>query len=57
MKLLLFLILAVLCWPLAAIYAFVWVCLLPFKAGRAAANGVAKSISNILSIPGRALKK
>ena len=60
MKLLLFCVLFVLCWPLAllalVLYPFVWLVLLPFRILGFAVEGVLSLISGILLLPGRLLR-
>ena len=59
-RLLLFCILLVVCWPLALIaliaYPFVWVLLLPFRLLGIAVDGVFDLISALFHIPGRVLR-
>lgn len=54
---LLWLILLVLCWPLALLalvfYPLVWVLLLPFRLGGAAVNGVLKLAKVLFLLPAR----
>ena len=59
-KLLLWLILFVLCWPLALIalllYPIIWLILLPFRIVGIAVGGVLALIWAIVTLPGRALR-
>lgn len=58
-KFLLWLILFVLCWPLAllglVLYPFVWLVLLPFRLVGIAVNGVFELLRAILLLPARLL--
>jgi hypothetical protein len=58
-KLLLWLILLVLCWPLAILalllYPIVWVILLPFRLLGIAVDGVLGLVKGIILLPGRLL--
>jgi hypothetical protein len=58
-KFLLWLILFVLCWPLAllglVLYPFVWLALLPFRVVGIAVNGVLELLRAILLFPARLL--
>jgi len=60
MKLLLFLILLVICWPLALaaliLYPIVWLLLLPFRIVGIAVEGVLALISAIFLFPSRLLR-
>jgi hypothetical protein len=60
MKILLWLILFVLCWPLAVLalilYPLIWLLLLPFKLVGIAVNGVFELLRAILLLPSRLLK-
>ncbi len=60
MKILLWLILFVLCWPLAVLalilYPLIWLLLLPFKLIGIAVNGVFELLRAILLLPARLLK-
>ena len=60
MKLLLFCILLVLCWPLALLavilYPIVWVLLLPFRIVGIAVDGVLDLLRGIFRLPGRLLR-
>lgn len=59
LKFLLWLILFVLCWPLAlaalVVYPIVWVVLLPFKLIGIAFDGVFQLLRALLSLPARLL--
>ena len=59
MKFLLWLILLVLCWPLAllavVLYPVVWVLLLPFRLVGIAVDGVLGVLRAIVTLPGRLL--
>ena len=59
MKLLLWLILLVLCWPLALLalvaYPIVWLLLLPFRLVGIAVGGVFEFLRAILMLPARVL--
>jgi hypothetical protein len=59
MKLLLWLILLVLCWPLALLafvaYPFVWLLLLPFRLVGIAVDGVFELLRAILMLPARVM--
>lgn len=59
MKFLLWLILLVLCWPLAllalVVYPIVWVLLLPFRLVGIAVDGVFGILRAIVTLPGRVL--
>jgi hypothetical protein len=58
-KFLLWLILLVICWPLAllalVLYPFVWLLLLPFRLIGIAVDGVFALLRGILMLPGRVL--
>jgi hypothetical protein len=58
-KFLLWLILLVICWPLALValvlYPFVWLLLLPFRLIGIAVDGVFALLRGILMLPGRVL--
>lgn len=58
-KFLLWLLLFVLCWPLALLalvaYPFVWLLLLPFRLVGIAVNGVLELLKAILFLPARLL--
>jgi hypothetical protein len=59
MKFLLWLILLVLCWPLAllalVLYPFVWLLLLPFRLVGIAVGGVLELLRAVLLLPARVL--
>ena len=59
-KFLLFLILLVLCWPLALVavvlYPLVWLLLLPFRVVGIAVGGVLELVRAIIFLPGRILR-
>jgi len=59
MKFLLWLILLVLCWPMALLalvaYPFVWLLLLPFRLVGIAVGGVFEFLRAILTLPARIL--
>jgi hypothetical protein len=58
-KFLLWLILLVLCWPVALValvlYPLVWVLLLPFRVVGIAVDGVFELLRGLLRLPGRVL--
>ena len=60
MKLLLFLILLVICWPAALValilYPFLWLILLPFRLVGIVVGGVFELIGAIFTLPARALR-
>ena len=60
MKLLLFLILLVICWPAAllalVLYPFIWLILLPFRLIGLAVHGVFELIAAIFTLPARVLR-
>ncbi len=60
LKLLLFCILLVACWPLAllllVLYPFVWLLLLPFRVVRIAVGGVLALLSALFTLPVRVLR-
>jgi hypothetical protein len=60
MKLLLFLILLIICWPAALLalilYPFIWLILLPFRLLGIVVGGVFELIAAIFSLPARALR-
>ncbi len=60
MKLLLFLILLVVCWPAALValilYPIVWLILLPFRIVGVAVGGVLELIGALFSLPARVLR-
>jgi len=59
-KFLLWLILLILCWPLAllalVLYPFVWLLLLPFRLVGIAVGGVLELLKAILFLPARVLR-
>lgn len=59
MKFLLWLILLILCWPLAiaalVLYPFIWLLLLPFRLVGIAVDGVFDIIRALFKLPGRIL--
>jgi hypothetical protein len=59
-KFLLWLILLILCWPLAllalVLYPFVWLFLLPFKVVGIAVGGVLELVKGLIFLPGRLLR-
>jgi hypothetical protein len=59
-KLLLFLILCVLCWPLAVaalvLYPLIWLLLLPFRLVGIVVGGVFSLIGAIFTLPARVLR-
>ena len=59
-KFLLFLILLVLCWPLALaallLYPLVWLFLLPFKIAGIAVSGVLQLVWAVVMLPAKLLK-
>jgi hypothetical protein len=59
-KFLLWLLLFVVCWPLAllalVLYPFVWLLLLPFRLVGIAVDGVLQLLKAILLLPARALR-
>ena len=59
-KLLLFCILLILCWPLALValvlYPLVWLLLLPFRIVGIAVGGVLELISAIIFLPARMIR-
>ena len=61
MKLLLFLILLVICWPAALIalilYPFVWLVLLPFRLAGIVVGGVFEFIAALFTLPARVLRR
>jgi len=61
MRFLLWLILLVLCWPLAllalVLYPFVWLLLLPFRLFGIAVDSVFEFLRAVLQLPARALGK
>jgi hypothetical protein len=60
MKLLLFLILLIVCWPAALValllYPFVWLILLPFRLVGIVVGGVFELIGAIFTLPARVLR-
>jgi hypothetical protein len=60
MKLLLFLILLIICWPAALValilYPFVWLILLPFRLVGIVVAGVFELISALFAFPARVLR-
>ena len=60
MKLLLFVILLIICWPAALLalilYPFIWLILLPFRLVGIAVGGVFELISAIFTLPARVLR-
>jgi hypothetical protein len=60
-KFLLWLILLVLCWPLAllalVLYPFVWLLLLPFRLVGIAVDGVFQFLKAVLLLPAKAVRK
>ena len=60
MKLLLFLILLVICWPAALLalllYPFIWLVLLPFRLVGIVVGGVFELIAAIFTLPARVLR-
>ena len=60
MKLLLWLLLFVLCWPLAllalALYPFIWLISLPFRLFGIAVEGVFELLRSIVLLPARVLR-
>jgi hypothetical protein len=60
LKFLLFLILLVLCWPLAlaalVLYPLVWLLLLPFRIVGIAVGGVLELVRDLIFLPGRMLR-
>jgi hypothetical protein len=60
LKFLLFLILLVLCWPLAlaalVLYPLVWLLLLPFRVVGIAVGGVLELVRAIIFLPSRVLR-
>ncbi len=59
-RLLLFFLLCVVCWPLAllalVLYPLIWIVLLPFRILGVAVEGVFGLISGIFLLPGRLLR-
>ena len=60
LKLLLFCLLLVICWPLALLalilYPFIWLCLLPFRVVGIVVEGAFALIGAIFLFPARALR-
>jgi hypothetical protein len=60
MKLLLFLILLILCWPLALValvlYPFIWLILLPFRLVGIVVGGVFELIGALFTLPARMIR-
>jgi len=60
MKLLLFLILLIICWPAAllavTLYPFIWLVLLPFRLVGIVVGGVFELIAAIFTLPARVLR-
>jgi hypothetical protein len=60
MKLLLFCILLVVCWPVAllalVLYPIIWLILLPFRIVGIAVGGVLELISALFTLPARVLR-
>ena len=60
LKLLLFCILLVTCWPLAIVavilYPFIWLALLPFRLVGIVVGGTFDFIAALFSLPGRVLR-
>jgi hypothetical protein len=60
MKLLLFLILLVICWPLAllalVLYPFIWLILLPFRLVVIVVGGVFELIGALFTLPARMIR-
>ncbi len=60
MKLLLFLILLVICWPLALLalilYPFIWLILLPFRLVGIVVGGVFELIGALFTLPARMIR-
>jgi len=60
MKLLLFLLLLVICWPVALLalilYPFIWLVLLPFRLIGIVVGGVFELIAAIFTLPARVLR-
>lgn len=60
-KFLLWLILLVLCWPLALLalvaYPFVWLLLLPFRLLGVAVDGVFQFLKAVMNLPAKAVRK
>lgn len=60
LKLLLFCLLLVICWPLALLalilYPFIWLCLLPFRLVGIVVEGAFALVAAIFLLPARALR-
>ncbi len=60
MKLLLFLILLIVCWPAALLalilYPFIWLILLPFRLVGIVVGGVFELIGALFTLPARAIR-
>jgi hypothetical protein len=60
MKLLLFLILLILCWPVALValilYPFIWLILLPFRLVGIVVGGVFELIGALFTLPARMIR-
>jgi hypothetical protein len=60
MKFLLFMILLIICWPVAllalVLYPFIWLVLLPFRLLGIVVGGVFELIGAIFTLPARALR-
>jgi hypothetical protein len=60
MKLLLFLILLILCWPVALLalilYPFIWLILLPFRLVGIVVGGVFELIGALFTLPARMIR-
>ena len=60
MKLLIFLLLCLFCWPLALValvlYPIVWLVLIPFRILGFAVEGVLELVAGIFRLPGRMLR-
>jgi len=60
MKLLLFIILLIVCWPVALVavilYPFIWLILLPFRLVGVVVGGVFELIGAIFTFPARVLR-
>ncbi len=60
MKLLIFLLLCLFCWPLALValvlYPIVWLALIPFRMMGFAVEGVLELVAGIFRLPGRLLR-
>ena len=61
LKFLLWLILFVVCWPLALLalilYPIVWILLLPFRLAGIAVSGVLELVGAIITLPARLVRK